>query len=135
MTNEEAISKEAVMQVLAKLGYGDEENGAEPEYMSALADIAKEVKAIKALEQEPCEDAISKQAVIEILGDYGCTNKEGLLFKDIQELPPVTPKPKTGHWVDRWEYNDCSFCGYITRIRYNYCPNCGAKMTESDDSV
>ena len=53
MTREETISKKAVMQVLAKLGYGDEENGAEPEYMSALADVVKEVKAIKSLEQEP----------------------------------------------------------------------------------
>lgn len=39
------------------------------------------------------DDAISRQAVIEILGNYGCTNREGLLFKEIELLPPVTPKP------------------------------------------
>ena len=60
---------------------------------------------LKALEQQPCEDAVSREDVIEILGNYGCTNREGLLFKDIQELPPVQPKAKTGQltnseWID-----------------------------------
>ena len=39
------------------------------------------------------EDAISREAVIELLGQYGCTNKEGLLFKDLKSLPSVQPKP------------------------------------------
>ena len=38
------------------------------------------------------EDCISREAVIEILVNYGCTNKEGLLFKDINALPSVQPK-------------------------------------------
>ena len=34
------------------------------------------------------------------------------------------------------ECEDCSSCGYRTvwGHRYNYCPNCGAKMDESDES-
>ena len=53
-------------------------------------------------------------------------------------LQALEQEPKTGHWVYRWdktflhEYNDCSFCGYMARIRYNFCPNCGAKMAESE---
>ena len=68
MTREEAISKKAVMQVLAKLGYGDEENAAEPEYMSALADVAREVVEIEALKQESVLDKIKA----EIEQEYTC---------------------------------------------------------------
>lgn len=55
--------------------------------------------AIKALEQEPCEDTISRQAVLDNAYAYGnglepegyCVNIE-----DIQALPSVAPTPK---WI------------------------------------
>jgi len=43
-TCEDAVS--AVMHILTELGYGDEENGADAEYMSALYDVAEKVKAL-----------------------------------------------------------------------------------------
>jgi len=57
--------------------------------------------------------------------------------KDIKQLPSVTPQPKTGHWtrtVDKAEYLvwECN-CGWQQRFATNYCPNCGAKMTESEE--
>ena len=60
--------------------------------------------AVKTLEQEPCEDAISRQAAIEIARSNIYYNKKEdeyareLLQKtmaEISSLPPVTPKPKT----------------------------------------
>ena len=60
--------------------------------------------AIKALEQEPCEDCISRQAVIDAIeddnrnGNYSCfaSNNDAECFKDvIRSLSSVTPKPKT----------------------------------------
>lgn len=69
--------------------------------------------AIKALGQEPCEDAISRQAVLEIFGCVMSYWKEHAIdvepheiedaileqyeftAKELSELPPVTPKPKT----------------------------------------
>lgn len=46
--------------------------------------------AIKALEQEPCEDCISRQAVKELY------YKDGYIdFRKICELPPVNPQPNT----------------------------------------
>lgn len=42
----DVVSKEAILKVLTKLGYGDEENGADAEYMSALVDVAKEIESL-----------------------------------------------------------------------------------------
>lgn len=44
-------------------------------------------------EQEPCEDAVSRQSVLEIVN-----NPFNIRLDDIiKRLPPVTPRPKTGH--------------------------------------
>ena len=55
--------------------------------------------AIKALEQESCEDAISRQAVKELY------YKDGYIdFHKIHDLPPVTPQQKIGHCKDcKWQ--------------------------------
>lgn len=42
----------------------------------------------KWLEQEPCDDCVSRQTVIDMM-NYG------ILEDNIKELPPVTPKEKT----------------------------------------
>lgn len=58
-------------------------------------------------------DCISREAVIEILNNYGCTNKEGdtvyirnkegLLFKDIRELPSIKPKADVDALINKIE--------------------------------
>ena len=49
---------DAVMRILTELGYGDEENGADAEYMSALWDVAEKVKALPSVILKPrlCKD-------------------------------------------------------------------------------
>ena len=107
---------------------------------------------IKLLEQEPCGDAISRQAVQDYIAKY----LSQYLYNDVREavevideyigeLPSVTPQPKTGHWTRELIRNEkggcigakmiCSECGndnkndeYMT-----YCPNCGAKMQKSEE--
>lgn len=58
-------------------------------------------KAIKALEHEPCEDCISRQAAIDEIKkihpvdtEYDCTlyDKVDIMYV-LKELPPVTPQP------------------------------------------
>lgn len=88
----------------------------------------------KCVEQEPCEDAISRQAVIDIIEDvcpiYG--NDYRYILRDkVNELPPVTAE-KVGQWIN----GKCNKCG--THAPYwamastyycsEYCPKCGAKM-------
>lgn len=125
-----------------------------------IADIRDNIKpvvggksldmAIKALEQEPCEDCISRQATIK----YLCTNmnwydEDGETADDEEKLnaitdlvngvPSVTPQPKIGHWkrisIDKYvqhamAYYKCSVCDKDIIGTHNYCPNCGAKMSE-----
>ena len=100
--------------------------------------------AIKALEQEPCEDAISRQAVL----DIAKTSKSNwidnsVLFKKVNNLPPVTPQPKTGHWIDimvgDMPAQACDRCNTFYPLAYTggghkYCPNCGRRMVEPQES-
>lgn len=103
-------------------------------------------EAIDAVEKEPCADAVSRQAVDEMIkaempergmweieGDKG---KETVcevcvdLIQKLSALPPVKPQePRTGHWI-RWEYSTrrCSECDCIVTHEYKFCPDCGAKM-------
>ena len=77
---------------------------------------------------KPCEDAIRRQAVLNILDDtvknYIKENDfdkaQGVAWVKVQKLPPVTPQPRKGHWIrigDRdFGYRDivickCSECG------------------------
>jgi len=55
--------------------------------------------AIEALEQKPCEDCISRQAVLDINEHHhgqmpNHVNHE--IWNEIKALPSVTPKEKTG---------------------------------------
>lgn len=109
--------------------------------------------AVKTLEQEPCDDAISRQAVEEMIkaemperGMWeidGDKEKETVcevcvdLMQKLSKLPPVTPQPKTGHWVD----DKCSVCGkgiedlidsreWYRNEEPKFCPFCGVKIEE-----
>ena len=121
--------------------------------------------AIKALEQEPCDDCISRQAVLETIEDCNsdglkgifCSYNDGERFKAyIKDLPSVTPKEKTGYWIDDNENEidaqygkhlyRCSECdkyanNFVAGLedwwdieKPNFCPNCGIKMVEPQES-
>lgn len=100
--------------------------------------------AIKALEQEPCEDAVSRTEVLNLVRFNAFHVKSQI--KAIENMPPVTPQePKIGHWLYIDERKaKCSQCGYIQITGgadktghcnihygvYKYCTNCGAKMED-----
>ena len=59
----------------------------------------------------------------------------------LKHLPSVTSQePKTGHWiVEKWnnkEHHSCSSCQHVVDYEpcYHYCPYCGAKMIEPQES-
>ena len=92
--------------------------------------------AIEALKQEPCEDCISRQAVLEIAKSSKSNwIDNSVLFKRVNNLPSVTQQQKIGHWRDTGSGQECSECG---EIQYGYdsfrqfCANCGARMEETE---
>jgi hypothetical protein len=108
--------------------------------------------AIKALEQESCEDAISRKAVLNTIRDWWKTammaDGKPTLCDSIRELPSVTPTRKKGKWIAKEnihgleKFYECSNCGNHCLYKYveigfqnaktKYCPNCGAEM-ESEE--
>ena len=57
--------------------------------------------AINALEQEPCEDAISRQAVLDLAKFDGRDGLGSIIHAfDVEQLPPVKPAEKVGQWID-----------------------------------
>ena len=111
-----------------------------------------EEMAIQALEQEPCEDAISRaKAMTEIMMNTNIREHlDGNLYikvadavQILRDLPSVKPQEKTGHW--KWVQYDsnpnignwhCSECRNIVsdmptcmgKPLYEFCPNCGCPM-------
>ena len=109
-----------------------------------------------ALEQQPCEDCISREDAMNMFWNgtegYDC---RGFTRMDIGEildnLPSVTPQPKMGHWeyvqydynpnIGNWHCSECRNivieCANKTKKggipTYNYCPNCGADMRGEEE--
>ena len=107
--------------------------------------------AIKALEQQPCEDCISREATIDAIykkyiGGKGAIKNAPIndLYADglaeavdaVWEMPSVQPTRPTARWERLVEdYNKCSKCGEMGKLYriYKYCPNCGARMQEVEE--
>ena len=111
--------------------------------------------AIKALEQQPCEDTISRQAAIgAIMSELTYAHYPSWYAERLEQLPSVTPTNKKCHNVNP-DYAECdqfvcSNCGIelqdwhrverdedgdITYHEYEfkYCPNCGADIRGEQD--
>ena len=92
------------------------------------------------------DDLISRQAVEEIINDIrDCISVEGYwaILERLKKLPSVKPQePKTGHW--EWQTEDiyrCSECSEDIHVKevmnvpqYEWCPMCGARMVEPQES-
>ena len=82
---------------------------------------------------------IDREAALMKLMQDGCSAKN---LQSISDMPVADVAPvRHGRWVEKEKYTfgimyDCSLCE--NRIldnghSWNYCPNCGAKMDESED--
>jgi len=102
----------------------------------------------------PCEDAISRQAMLDGLARIAKAKARSDAQKSLmgrvmfftEHLPSVTPQQKRGTWITSSHgfppepTTVCSECGfdrdfYVSSRGFDkikYCPNCGAKMAESE---
>lgn len=127
---------------------------------SLMCHIEALEETIKALEQEPSGDLISRQAVLNTLDrmdkaldtDRTVESYKELLTECYKALPPVKQEPKAGRWISTSIQGEvdgqiikafvCSECGAISVFRMtdgkivngDLCPNCGAKMVEPQKS-
>lgn len=60
-------------------------------------------------------------------------------------IKAIEQQSKIGHWINLentkykgqvlpfWDRYECSRCGGHGQVTFNYCPNCRARMSESED--
>ena len=115
---------------------------------------------VEKLEQEPSGDAISRQAVFEQIncwigsGEYRYTNATHYLMERVKHISPIKQEPPTGHWMRKTKVDgvydiagvktwgikcQCDRCDFTTIVvedfgYYKYCPNCGCRMVEPQES-
>ena len=95
-------------------------------------------------------DCVSRQAAINIVdSETVSTNPEhfkssepsdlkNLLMVAFQDLPSAEPERKKGKWTIEdchaatYKYC-CSICKAHHRVRYDFCPSCGADMRGEED--
>ena len=140
MTNEEAIKQLKKCKSFHNGSYGTAIN-----------------LAIKALEQQPCEDCISRQAIKEMLSEEWIKYMPmqldmnlSFVLEKISELPSVTPKgvtitdfadrcrecgkQKAGKWkrISPAGIYECTNCNQVIMTSdidcYKYCHGCGVRM-------
>ena len=127
MTNKEAIEK--LKGILTEA----------TEYENSVCYVTEEDReplemAIKALEQESCEDAISRQAVLEYIegswAELGHSSENELVCQDIKELPPVTPQSKMG-------CKNCKFekTGNNSTYPCSHCSRCYTDKYKAESEV
>ena len=106
---------------------------------------------------EPCEDAVSRRRLLSDLKKLIVAWEKYPVMAEqlkgvetaigyVEAIPSVTPKQKTGKWnayyhgineTPSFTYS-CNQCGYsapyglyggkYSQKKWNFCPNCGAKM-------
>jgi len=124
MTNEFAIAllKQDIQNSKINISYRHNEVG-----IKALE------LAIKALEQQPSEDCISREEAIRV-AEQGQIQGYEWQFKKLCNLPSVTPTRPNGKWkrISPAGIYECTNCNQVIMTSdidcYKYCHGCGVRM-------
>lgn len=104
---------------------------------------------IKALEQQTCGDAVSREAVLGLFADNAdAVRPYSKTWEEVKALPSVNPQSNVGHWIyddttNNWRCDKCGetpkTMGYVGTDKFmaehfKFCNHCGAKMVEPQES-
>ena len=152
-TCEDAISRQAALDTFGlsekTRKYGGDHSGYDT---IMLYEVQDALEALPPVTPQPKYEYIAKAFQFGMALGFG--EKHGEMDRIIDEIKKViTPQQKTGHWEHGKEiskeyrgrilvnitYADwhCSNCNYVigkVKPKWNYCPNCGAKMQEVEDN-
>ena len=111
----------------------------------ALDEITYDEKTIREwinilAKQQPCDDAISRQAVLDKFAEVSNISKRPYhdMWEYVKKMPPVIPNRSTGKWIMHpkggYAYLVCSNCLSYAPLdcKTNYCPGCGANMEDEE---
>ena len=114
---------------------------------SQLIEVNRHIDlSIKVLEQQTCEDAVSREAVLDIFANNAdAVRPYSKTWEEVKALPSVKPQ-RTGHWIQTqekddaepcilWECSEChkEFRSVVHKVS-NYCPSCGCRIVEPQES-
>lgn len=118
-----------------------------------MAEYIEREAFLKAEREQYCEDCSrrknSKGKMVYAIGDAPCRACSiGDILDDVEGFPAAdVVERKQGKWIENKEESEkhiepifiCSACenmeawGYIEKNTYNFCPHCGADMSEAED--
>lgn len=143
---EDAISRKSAVEAF-QMFRNYNSNRSNKEWVNRIETVLNQLPPVDSL---LCEDAVSRQAVLDLCDSKDPDYKLIHFEEDVECLPPVNPQElKTGYWIhhketfDHAEHWECSRCHRNTMTYpfivqgndYNamfYCPKCGVKMPECE---
>ena len=91
--------------------------------------ITNGINALPSVQPEPCEDAVSRQAVLYLIADYDLSM--GQVVNGIHTLPSVTPKAEQPEII---RCKDCKHLGkWENEVEYGYpspCTRCKRRVED-----
>ena len=139
------MDKEQAIELLEHLAWDrDIDRNLYGEALNMAIDALKAQLSMEDATKGATSDLIDRKAALKAInswrGRFSEEYNEAIddCENSIKELPTIQPEPKEGHWIEEKIYRDviecnCSECGQLmttaASVRMNYCPNCGARMT------
>lgn len=78
-----------------------------------------------------------KEEILEYFKDINHAYNDCTRYDTLKRMIDELQEPKTGDWIEHEvnliEFFECDQCHHTEVYATNYCPNCGAKMAESEE--